>query len=770
MALPIVQLTASLRTAAATNPVVLTFPASPPPIAGDTIAFIVIWPGVLANYNLAGNPTDNAGNVYLPVQPQQSSTAIANIATFQATNIALPANGPIQITVNFTNPTFNTLLVAIELTSLGTLVGIDLLGNVNTNAPNPAWANKATATPAVNLNLLSQQAFVVAALFSDTISTLTANAGWTMVTSTVRGQGVFYMTSSLAPPSQQTLCPATFSQSSTGLMVAFAFVFSPVISPVPVAQLSSMRNAHYIPQGLLWLRPFGDNWAAAASDVGWLGPCAGIAVRCHWSDLNPAAGVFDFSYLDKIFAYAQQCGKIVSLNITTGIYSPAWLFTLGCQVLTITTQPGNCAPPWDPIYLQYWGAFQKALGARYGSNPLLSYNILDGLGFGNGQADLCTACSDNAQMLAAAQAGGFPTDDFVTKCNAPAGVAIWKWAVTQIAAIYQAAFPGLPMIITKGAPVYPKQSQGYFDALNDLYATYGSGYNSPVGLKDNALDDNWLATQPMGNTMIAKSPPGISGFQRNHPATDPNEWAASMTLALSLNAWFIEIYDGEQTVVTNDQLSHYNYLFMQQAAKFAQPPKVPPFSSTPIVPIKVPSLLDYCNPAMKADRTFKAMAEALDPQLHEILSLIPVNQIISNLNNQPEAVIDFLAAYHFNTPYYNQSFDLVTKRRLVINTILNYLPFGTASAVKGVLSIAFNYAEVIEWWQDNPPAPHDTFRIQIADPLVDPVKVSEMIRAILTVKNVRSWFAGISSFSSMIAPLKIGCAIGTYKYQVIRAH
>jgi phage tail P2-like protein len=180
------------------------------------------------------------------------------------------------------------------------------------------------------------------------------------------------------------------------------------------------------------------------------------------------------------------------------------------------------------------------------------------------------------------------------------------------------------------------------------------------------------------------------------------------------------------------------------------------------------SLLDYCNPAMKADRTFKAMAEALDPQLQAILGLISQNQIICTLDTLPENVIDFLALYHFNVGFYDMSFPLDKKRRLVEHVILNYLPFGTPSAVKGLLSIAFNYAEIVEWWQDNPPGEANTFRIKITDPLVDPAKVSEMIRLILIVKNVRSWFGGVFEFSSGTGGIKLYGSIASYKYQVIR--
>ena len=175
---------------------------------------------------------------------------------------------------------------------------------------------------------------------------------------------------------------------------------------------------------------------------------------------------------------------------------------------------------------------------------------------------------------------------------------------------------------------------------------------------------------------------------------------------------------------------------------------------------------------MKNDQAFAAMAQALDPALRDVLAQIQNNQVICSLWTVPESIVDFLALYHFNTPFYDLTFPLFTKRNLVENTILNYLPFGTASAVRGLLSIAFNYAEIVEWWQDDPTGATvepNTFRIQIADPLIDPAKVSEMVRLILVMKNVRSYFAGISSFSTGTAIQKIGVATGAYKYQVITA-
>ena len=182
------------------------------------------------------------------------------------------------------------------------------------------------------------------------------------------------------------------------------------------------------------------------------------------------------------------------------------------------------------------------------------------------------------------------------------------------------------------------------------------------------------------------------------------------------------------------------------------------------------SLLDYLTPALKNDRFFYCLALALDPLLADIRAQIQNNNILARLTEQSDATLDYLAHYHFNIDSYDDTYEHGVKLVLVQNAILNKIRKGTPSAVKGVLSIAFQYAEIIEWWQDDPTGTTvepNTFRIQISDPLIDPNKVEAMIRTIMSMKNARSYFTGISSFSSGTATQSIGCATAAYKYQIL---
>jgi phage tail P2-like protein len=158
------------------------------------------------------------------------------------------------------------------------------------------------------------------------------------------------------------------------------------------------------------------------------------------------------------------------------------------------------------------------------------------------------------------------------------------------------------------------------------------------------------------------------------------------------------------------------------------------------------SFLQYLSPALRKDKFFVALAESLDPVLYDYLAKISVNIIISAVAGQPENVLDFLALYHFGVDTYDLNLSYSQKLALVQGAIKNKINKGTRAAIKDVVAVTFNYCDIVEWWQDNPVARPNTFKVVINDPLTDPVKVEKMVRAILKLKNVRSFFAGIFSY------------------------
>jgi phage tail P2-like protein len=180
------------------------------------------------------------------------------------------------------------------------------------------------------------------------------------------------------------------------------------------------------------------------------------------------------------------------------------------------------------------------------------------------------------------------------------------------------------------------------------------------------------------------------------------------------------------------------------------------------------SFSEYLTPAAKQDLFFYCAALTLDPLLADIRAEIINNNVLPRLQNQSSQVLDVLAHYHFDLDVYDDNLDFGKKLILVRDAIKNKIRKGTPSAIKNVMNTVFNYVELIEWWQDSPPAHHDTFRLKIADPLVDGAKVQSMIKTIIAVKNARSYFAGISSFQIVPqANVYTGGVVGLYNYRVL---
>jgi glycosyl hydrolase family 42 (putative beta-galactosidase)/VCBS repeat protein len=112
----------------------------------------------------------------------------------------------------------------------------------------------------------------------------------------------------------------------------------------------------------------------------------GIGVRQKWADLEPAEGVYDWSYLDYVTARAAAAGKAVLLRIATGGGDtavgggcPTWVMDAvaaeplpASQKFYTFTDNGRSvtiAVFWDPVWLAKKTAMITALGARYSSNP-----------------------------------------------------------------------------------------------------------------------------------------------------------------------------------------------------------------------------------------------------------------------------------------------------------------------------------------------------------------------------------------------------------------
>ena len=95
----------------------------------------------------------------------------------------------------------------------------------------------------------------------------------------------------------------------------------------------------------------------------------GVSLRRRWREVNPAPGVYDWSYLDREMQKVVSSGKGCMIRILAGVHAPDWIYAAGAQ--PFNTSSGVMPVPYDPVMLNWWHTFVRAMGARYGGVPNL---------------------------------------------------------------------------------------------------------------------------------------------------------------------------------------------------------------------------------------------------------------------------------------------------------------------------------------------------------------------------------------------------------------
>jgi hypothetical protein len=109
----------------------------------------------------------------------------------------------------------------------------------------------------------------------------------------------------------------------------------------------------------------------------------GVVVNQTWAQLEPTQGTFDFSTLDAslaaVTAYNAQHVSTpigVRLRVFAAFVAPEWAKSLDGTPITVpahlpSNTGGTLGQWWKSGYRSAWASLQKALAARYDSNPVL---------------------------------------------------------------------------------------------------------------------------------------------------------------------------------------------------------------------------------------------------------------------------------------------------------------------------------------------------------------------------------------------------------------
>jgi Beta-galactosidase len=265
-------------------------------------------------------------------------------------------------------------------------------------------------------------------------------------------------------------------------------------------------------------------------DASWTNPnITGVVIRTWWKYVQPTQGTYDWSYIDKGVALAQQNNKKIAISIVAGLTSPAWIYSLGAQKFTIQGD-GVMPCPWNSVFQSYWQQLVLAFGTRYDSVASVSCVTAGGLG----RKEECYLCK---------------TINDVQELNNDGGVAIWIQAGETIAGFYSQAFPTTPFVYADGTPI-PGDNTDYGTVVTYCVNTFGPNF----GIKSDGLYAGYHLKSYGGQEIPALSPNHPVGFQDVRRFGDPTKLQGALNMGIQLKAHFIEVKTQDVTAADDQTI------------------------------------------------------------------------------------------------------------------------------------------------------------------------------------------------------------------------
>ena len=179
--------------------------------------------------------------------------------------------------------------------------------------------------------------------------------------------------------------------------------------------------------------------------------------------------------------------------------------------------------------------------------------------------------------------------------------------------------------------------------------------------------------------------------------------------------------------------------------------------------IKEISLLEIIQkiPTLASDPNIIAATAAIDEELRKTTESIPNIAIIPKLVRREieSNVLADMLADAFHVDFYGSNLALETKLELIVKSLDWHTRKGTPSAVEEVVTTVFGDAKVLEWF-DYGGEPY-TFKVTTSVTSVPAHMIGQLIDAIFSVKNTRSWLEGIEILHEAVSKWYVG--IGTVR-------
>jgi uncharacterized repeat protein (TIGR01451 family) len=260
--------------------------------------------------------------------------------------------------------------------------------------------------------------------------------------------------------------------------------------------------------------------------------CDGVRWLLRWSDVEATPDIYTWQFLDDAVAWAAANNKKCGISINAGKDCPAWLFAApyNAQFYTMQDTPGaigrTIPVPGDLVFMTRWQKFITDFGARYDSNPAVSYVIIAGIG-SHDEWDIAPGQLDTAALG-----------------STQAEVDAWKSSSKQIIDFYMSAFPNTTVM---GYPVPPfNPSNAAEDPLTSMgevsdYAT--NTYNCHFGYAVAPLQSSTTTSNyPPANELFLHWTTNPTHGETLNPAISADDFDATLHVALDLKIRGMEIY------------------------------------------------------------------------------------------------------------------------------------------------------------------------------------------------------------------------------------
>src|SRR5437763_8679854 len=260
--------------------------------------------------------------------------------------------------------------------------------------------------------------------------------------------------------------------------------------------------------------------------------CDGVRWKLRWSDVEATPDTYTWQYLDNAVALAAANKKKCGISINAGKDCTAWLYAAPYNAQSYTTQDtpgaiGRAIPvPGDPVFMTRWQKFITDFGARYDSNPAVSYVIIAGIG-NHDEWDIAPGPLDTAALA-----------------STQAEVDAWKSSSKQIIDFYMSAFPTTTVM---GLPVPPfdpsNAAEDPLTSMRDVSDYAANTYNchfcySVAPLQSSTTRSNY----PPANELFLHWTTNPTHGETLNPASSPDDFNATLHVALDLKIRGMEIY------------------------------------------------------------------------------------------------------------------------------------------------------------------------------------------------------------------------------------